>query len=401
MAPDAHFSSPATPAAFGESAAAAHLDDILADAKLLVSHESPSNDKTRLDDTLQTLIELVTARLGEPDEFTRIPAEPATLGDVVVCRYEGSVEKQVLIAGHYDTVWPVGTLEAWNPPAHDDPRERLSGPGLFDMKVGLAQAIWAVKLLDDASVARPTVTFVFNGDEEIGSPASSPTIRELARAADVGFVLEAPLNGAVKIGRKGIGNVVVTAEGIEAHAGVEPEKGASAITALMEWCLAASKLADPERGTTINVGLIEGGTGANVIPGRAQAVLDIRHWDPAEPALLDAAFDAITWTDNRVKITQERTWNRPPMPTTDGIERLFALLKEQASAMGTDLEGVAVGGGSDANFVAAEGTPVICGLGADGGGAHARHEFIYPDSVPFFTALLANGIAAVGQEWKG
>ncbi|UIZ91654.1 M20 family metallopeptidase [Corynebacterium sp. CNCTC7651] len=381
------------------STAAQHLDQILADAMMLVEHESPSTSKPHLNTTLDALIQLTTDRLGEPGEFQRIETD-STHGDIAVFTYPGTLNKHVLIAGHYDTVWPVGTLAGWNPPANEDPRERLSGPGLFDMKAGLAQAIWALKLLDDHSIPRPHVTLIFNGDEEIGSPTSSPTIRELARTADAGFVLEAPLNGAVKIGRKGIGNVVVTAEGIEAHAGVEPEKGASAIIALAEWCLAAAQCADPERGTTINVGLIEGGTGANVIPGRAQAVLDIRHWDPQEPSLISASFDAIQVSDPRVRITQDRTWNRPPMPTTDGIERLYALLKQEAEAMGKDLEGVAVGGGSDANFIAAEGTPVICGLGADGGGAHARHEFIYPDSVPFFMALLANGIAAVGRDWE-
>ncbi|QYH19425.1 M20/M25/M40 family metallo-hydrolase [Corynebacterium aquatimens] len=267
------------------------------------------------------------------------------------------------------------------------------------MKAGLAQAIWALKLLDDHSIPGPTSPSSSTGTKKSAPPppappsANSPALPRRLRP-------RSSLNGAVKIGRKGIGNVVVTAEGIEAHAGVEPEKGASAIIALAEWCLAAAQCADPERGTTINVGLIEGGTGANVIPGRAQAVLDIRHWDPQEPSLISASFDAIQVSDPRVRITQDRTWNRPPMPTTDGIERLYALLKQEAEAMGKDLEGVAVGGGSDANFIAAEGTPVICGLGADGGGAHARHEFIYPDSVPFFMALLANGIAAVGRDWE-
>ncbi|AQQ15761.1 Carboxypeptidase G2 precursor [Corynebacterium glaucum] len=385
-----------------ESLAKDQLDQILKDAMELVERESPSTSKAHLDETLDGLLALTRERLGEPDHFERLPHEDK--GDTAVLTYNGTQDANVLLVGHYDTVWPVGTMAEWNPPAVDaseDQRERLSGPGLYDMKIGLAQTIWALKLLNDSDTPRPTVTVIFNGDEEIGSPTSSPTIRAHAREATAAFVMEAPAaGGKVKVGRKGIGNIQVTATGIEAHAGLEPEKGASAITGLMEWCLEAVKLADPDAGRTINVGLIEGGTSANVTAGRATATLDIRHWDKEEPSLIDASLDRISISDERVSIAVDRDWGRPPMPTTKGIKRLFALLKAEAEAMGRELDSAKVGGGSDANFIADEGTPVICGMGADGGGAHARHEFIYPDSVPFFTTLLANGIAAVGREWS-
>lgn len=374
--------------------AEAHVEQMLDDAMLLVNQETYSFDKPALDAGLKVLLGLVEKRLGPSDDKQLHDGD--IRGDIAVLTYKGDLPGNVVIAGHYDTVWPAGTVEAWDPPAHDDPRERLSAPGIFDMKIGLTQGIWALKLLKDAGIPHPTVTYIFNGDEEIGSPSSQRIIENVATGADAAFVLEASVDGNVKVARKGIGDINVTATGIEAHAGLEPEKGANAITALMEWCLEATKYADPEKGTSINVGVVGGGTGANVVPGSAYAKLDVRHWVPEETQRLDAALDAITWSDPRVEITAERNWNRPPMVHTEGTEALFQVLKSQAEALGhSDFEGVSVGGGSDANFISAVGTPVVCGLGAGGAGAHARYEFIYPDSVPFFTALLANSIAAI------
>ncbi|GAB3081780.1 M20/M25/M40 family metallo-hydrolase [Corynebacterium aquatimens] len=367
-----------------------HLDAIIEDALSLVAIDSYTSDLPALQKCLDALLGLVEKRLGAPSSSVR--HDGGDQGNIAVVTYEGTLPGTVVIVGHYDTVWPAGTVSAWAPPAHDDPRPRLSGPGLYDMKIGLTQGIWALKLIKDAGLPHPTVTYVFNGDEEIGSPSSQHIIQDTARDADAAFVLEASLDGKVKVARKGIGNVVVTANGIEAHAGLEPEKGANAIIALMEWCLKAVELQDIDAGTTINVGLVSGGSGANVVPGRAQATLDIRHWVPEETQRLDDGFDAITWSDQRVTVTADRNWNRPPMVYTDATKELFERLQRHAADLGHELEGVSVGGGSDANFISAIGTPVICGLGAGGGGAHARHEFIYPDTVPFFTALLASAI---------
>ena len=370
------------------------LKHMLDDAISLVNMETYSFDKPALDEGLEGLLGLVDKRLGDPDEQERFSG--GEYGDVVVRTYRGTTPGRVVIAGHYDTVWPAGTVAAWNPQPHDDPRKRLSGPGLFDMKIGLTQGIWALKLLRNAGLPHPTVTYIFNGDEEIGSPASQHIIEDAARGADAAFVLEASVNGNVKVARKGIGDITVTATGIEAHAGLEPEKGASAIIALMEFCLEAAKLGDAAKGTTVNVGVITGGSGANVVAGTASAKIDVRHWIPEETKRIDAALATITPTDPRVSISVTSSWNRPPMQHTAGTEALFQILKTQASHLGHDgLEGIAVGGGSDANFISAIGVPVVCGLGAGGAGAHARYEYIYPDSVPFFTALLANAIAAI------
>ena len=376
------------------SAAEAVIDDMIADAMTLVNMETYSFDKPRLDEGLEGLLGVVDKRLGAPDEQERFSG--GEYGDIVVRTYRGSAPGRVVIAGHYDTVWPAGTVAAWNPPPHDDPRERLSGPGLFDMKIGLTQGIWALTLLRRAGLPHPDVTYIFNGDEEIGSPASQHIIENAARGADAAFVLEASVDGNVKVARKGIGDITVTATGIEAHAGLEPEKGASAIIALMEFCLEAAKLGDAEKGTTVNVGVITGGSGANVVAGTASAKIDVRHWVPEETERIDATLATITPTDPRVSISVNSSWNRPPMQHTAGTEALFQVLKTQASRLGhDDLKGIAVGGGSDANFISAIGVPVVCGLGAGGAGAHARYEYIYPDSVPFFTALLANAIATI------
>ena len=367
---------------------------MIADAMTLVNMETYSFDKPRLDEGLEGLLGVVDKRLGGPDEQERFSG--GEYGDIVVRTYRGSAPGRVVIAGHYDTVWPAGTVAAWNPPPHDDPRERLSGPGLFDMKIGLTQGIWALTLLRRAGLPHPDVTYIFNGDEEIGSPASQHIIENAARGADAAFVLEASVGDNVKVARKGIGDITVTATGIEAHAGLEPEKGASAIIALMEFCLEAAKLGDAEKGTTVNVGVITGGSGANVVAGTASAKIDVRHWVPEETERIDATLATITPTDPRVSISVNSSWNRPPMQHTAGTEALFQVLKTQASRLGhDDLKGIAVGGGSDANFISAIGVPVVCGLGAGGAGAHARYEYIYPDSVPFFTALLANAIAAI------
>ena len=375
-------------------AAEAVIDDMIADAMTLVNMETYSFDKPRLDEGLEGLLGVVDKRLGGPDEQERFSG--GEYGDIVVRTYRGSAPGRVVIAGHYDTVWPAGTVAAWNPPPHDDPRERLSGPGLFDMKIGLTQGIWALTLLRRAGLPHPDVTYIFNGDEEIGSPASQHIIENAARGADAAFVLEASVGDNVKVARKGIGDITVTATGIEAHAGLEPEKGASAIIALMEFCLEAAKLGDAEKGTTVNVGVITGGSGANVVAGTASAKIDVRHWVPEETERIDATLATITPTDPRVSISVNSSWNRPPMQHTAGTEALFQVLKTQASRLGhDDLKGIAVGGGSDANFISAIGVPVVCGLGAGGAGAHARYEYIYPDSVPFFTALLANAIAAI------
>ncbi|MET8762920.1 M20 family metallopeptidase [Lentzea sp. NPDC004782] len=360
--------------------------DIVADILSLVNHETSSHDLPGLAAGLDHLRDLATARLGPPDVQRRHRGDGC--GDTATLTYTGTGPGHVALIGHYDTVWPPGTLADWAPPAAGR-SPKLGGPGIFDMKTGLAQGIWALKLARDAGGPVPTVTFVFNGDEEIGSPSSRPIIEHTAAEADATLVLEPSADGAVKTARKGTGTFTVTATGIESHAGLAPEAGASAVHALAEFVTAASAVAAPDAGTTVNVGLINGGTGANVVAGRATATIDIRVRTQQEKDRVDAELKAIRTSDPRVRIVITHGWNRPPMTLNAASARLLDLARAVAQDQGHDLRDAAVGGASDANFVAALGLPVLCGLGAVGGGAHAREEFICPDTVQPRTALLA------------
>jgi glutamate carboxypeptidase len=344
------------------------VDDILT----LVRHETGSYDLAGLAGGLDLLRELTVERLGRPDHEQRHPG--GECGDTLTLTYAGTGAGHVALVGHYDTVWPTGTLAGWaQPGAADDGRERLSGPGIFDMKTGLAQGIWALKLARESGAPLPTVTFLFNGDEEIGSLSSRPVIEDVARKVDATLVLEPSAHGAVKTARKGTGIFQVTATGVESHAGLAPQDGASAITALSEFVVAAAAVAAPERGTTINTGLIRGGSAINVVAGQATAGVDIRVSSAAEQDRVDAELDAIKVSDPRVRIEIDHAWNRPPMTLNAASAPLLALARAVAREQRRDaLRDTAVGGASDANFVAALGLPVLCGMGAVGDGPMPR-----------------------------
>ena len=366
----------------------ATVEEIVADIVELVECESASHERAGLDACLALLLGLVDRRLGEAGDTQRHSG--GKLGDIVTLTYPGTGSGHVTIIGHYDTVWPRGTLAAWGERSHsvENGRKRLSGPGIFDMKTGLMQGIWALKLARESGGKVPTVTFLFNGDEEIGSLASRPVIEKVAGASDATLVLEPSFDGAVKTERKGVGLFTVTITGVESHAGLNPAAGASAIHAMAEFITTIVRAADPATGTTINAGLIEGGTGTNVVAGRCVVQFDIRVRTAAEQERIDAAFGAVTLSDQRVKIAIERDWNRPPMELTEASLPLLENARAVAAELGFELRNVAVGGASDANFVAGLGRPVLCGLGAVGDGAHARNEFIYEDMVARQTALL-------------
>jgi glutamate carboxypeptidase len=371
--------------------------EIITDILTLVRHEAGSYDLPALAAGLDLLREVVVTRLGQPDREHRYPGEAC--GDTLTLTYTGTGAGHVALVGHYDTVWPIGTLAGWEQPAASgDGREKLSGPGIFDMKTGLAQGIWALKLARESGAPVPTVTFLFNGDEEISSRSSRPVIEEVAKKVDVTLVLEPTAHGAVKTTRKGSGVFKVMATGVEAHAGLAPQDGASAITALSEFVLAAAAVAAPDKGTTVNTGLISGGSSHNVVAGSATARIDIRVSSEAEQNRVDAQFAAIKVSDPRVRIEVDRVWNRPPMTLNAASAQLLDLARQVAREQGRDeLPDAAVGGASDANFVAALGLPVLCGMGAVGDGAHAQGEFIYPDTVPAQTALIAGLLSRLSR----
>jgi glutamate carboxypeptidase len=366
-----------------------HRDDMLADLGAYVGRETPSDDRPRLDEALAWIEGTLLAPLGEPASVKRI--DGGERGDIRVLDYPGAGEP-VLVLCHYDTVWPVGTL-AELPFAVDG--DTATGPGIFDMKAGLVQFLWAVRALDAAGLPRPAIRLVLNGDEEVGSLSSRPAIEEAASGTRAALVFEASAAGAIKTARKGVGIFRVDVHGLESHAGLDPTKGASAIDELARAITALHALTDLDAGTSVNVGVIGGGTRTNVKAGHAYGELDVRVSSQEEAARVDAALAALAPADSRASIEVSGRWNRPVMVRSDGTGELFALTAGLAAKMGVALEECAVGGASDGNFVAALGLPVLDGFGAVGDGAHARHEHISVAGMAERTALAAAVLTAL------
>lgn len=377
--------------------AAAHLPAIVRDITALVETETSSYDLAALRTGSFHVATLAGRLCGPPARAHRHPG--GAHGDMLTLTWAGTAPGRVLVLAHYDTVWPTGTLAAWpvSSGRDGDGREVLTGPGIFDMKAGLVQSLWALRLLQQSGATTPTVTLFLNGDEELGSPVSRPLIEELAVLADAVLVAEPSAGGAVKTGRKGVGFFRVDVVGIEAHAGLDPEAGASAIHAIAEVITQVTRISDLTKGTSINVGLVDGGSGANVAAGHATAVVDIRVQDPAEQDRVDRAFDAITVSDPRVQVTIGHHWNRPPMFPNEASAPLMGVLRGVAHELGYKLQEAFVGGASDANFVAGLARPVVCGLGAVGSGPHARTELIYPDAIPTQVALMAGALGRLAH----
>ncbi len=369
-----------------------HTAEMVDDVCWLVDLETPSDDVPLLDAGLVRIESWVTDRLGLPKDRTVWASDDH--GDVLMLDYPGTGTNRLVALAHYDTVFDTGTVQAR--PARVD-GDVVTGPGVFDMKGGLVQVVWALRALDVLGVPRPSLQLVLNGDEEIGSPFSRSILEELSRGADAALVLESSVEGAVKTARKGVGLFRVTATGIEAHAGLEPELGASAIDEIARVVVALHAGADLDRGTSINVGVVRGGSRPNVMAGSATADLDVRVSTAAEQARVDDLLASLRPRDGRVRLTLSGGWNRPVMMRTAGIARMYDLARAAAGQLQVDLQEASVGGASDGNFVAAMGIPVLDGLGAVGAGAHARHEWISISGMVERAALAAALIAVFGQ----
>jgi glutamate carboxypeptidase len=290
--------------------------------------------------------------------------------------------------GHLDTVWPVGSLERL--PFRVTPEGRAHGPGIFDMKSGVAIVVESLRTIVSRRLAtkRP-VTLLFTCDEEIGSRTSRPLVEEEAKNAAAALILEPPISGGVvKTGRKGIGTFTVRALGRAAHAGLDPEKGVNAIVELAHQTLRLTGLNDYERGTTVSIGLIEGGSALNVVPACASAKVDVRFWTPEDGERLVAAIRGLAPATAGARVEVSGGINRPPMPRSEKNVALYEHARALAAELGFDLRDEVVGGGSDGNFTAAMGVPTLDGLGVDGAGAHAEHEHIIIDDIPRRAALL-------------
>jgi glutamate carboxypeptidase len=374
--------------AWVEDHRAAMLDDLAR----YVDTETPSDHKPSLDAGLDWLGTWLTNALGTPATTRRTNGDEH--GDVEVYDYPGQGTAPILLLCHYDTVWDLGTT-ARRPFRVDG--DQATGPGVFDMKAGLVQAVWALRALDAAGLPRPPVRLLLNGDEEIGSPASRPVIEAEADGAAAALVFEASANGAVKTARKGVGIFRVHAAGIEAHAGLDPEKGVSAVEEIARVVLSLHALTDLAVGTTVNVGVLNGGTRTNVTAGRAAAQVDVRLARQTEAARIDAALADLRPHNPRATLTVSGGWNRPVMERTEPIARLYRLARTVAGRMGVDLRECSVGGASDGNFVAALGLPVLDGFGAVGDGAHAVHEHVSVAGMVERTVLAAAVLYALAD----
>ena len=364
---------------------------MLEDLRLLVTLETPSMDVQRLNHCRDWLESWIARRLGDDIECLRSSNE--TYGDTITAyipsRTEASSGHSILVVGHYDTVWPAATLEDL-PFVIDG--DKISGPGVFDMKGGIIQAIWAIKALRDNELAMPDITLVLNPDEEVGSISSRSVIEEAGATNDLSIIMEPSADGAFKTSRRGAGIFRATFRGVEAHAGVEPDKGASAITALGEFISYANNLASQVKGTSINVGTVHGGTATNVLAGEAIAGLDIRIADIEEKARIENGFLNFVPSDSRVIYNIDCAWNRPPMEKTTAIASAFERVRKVAASMNLNVRDVHSGGFSDGNLIAAMGKPVIDGFGAVGAGAHHRTEYCLKSGMFERTILLARFI---------
>jgi glutamate carboxypeptidase len=303
-------------------------------------------------------------------------------------------DKQLLVVGHLDTVWPLGTLSV-RPFRVEG--ERAFGPGIFDMKAGVTIATFAARAIKELSrsTQRP-VTFLMTCDEETGSHFSREVIEEEARRACAALVIEPPIpGGTIKTARKGVGEFELIAHGRSAHAGNDPRLGISAITEMAHQILAINKLMDYERGTTLNVGVIHGGVLSNVIAAEAIASVDMRYQTAEEGARITEAIAALKPVLDGARLEVRGGINRPPLVRTPEIAALFEQAKRLATEIDYELKEGSVGGGSDGNFIAALGVPVLDGLGVDGAGAHAEHEHIIISDIPRRAALLTRLIETI------
>ena len=346
--------------------------------RTIVEVESPSDDRAACSALARYLGERLAAAGGD----VRLHQSDSR-GDHVEATFHGGSGRPALVLCHYDTVWPVGTLARL--PFRVD-GDKVYGPGVFDMKASLVMVDAVVRT---AQPRRPLVV-VMTSDEEAGSPTSRELIERHARDAEYVLVLEPPLGpGRLKLRRKGVGRFRIEAVGRAAHAGLEPEKGVSATVELAHQIVRVHALNDAERGTTINVGIISGGTKSNVVPAAAEAELDVRVWTAAEADRVGAFISALSPVLPGAIVRGSGRLNRPPMELSERQLALFERARELAAGIGISLTHGAAGGGSDGNFTAALGVPTLDGLGCPGEGAHADHEHILVDRLPDQVALLS------------
>lgn len=353
------------------------LDELAA----LVDSESPSEDLRAVRATAEIVAQIGAIHLGaEPDRIA-IDGRPHL-------RWRFGSATRVVVVGHLDTVWPLGTLRQW---PFDVSEGRAVGPGSFDMKAGLIQGFHALATLEDLDGVAVLVT----SDEEIGSPTSRSLIEETVAGARAALVLEPSAGGALKTARRGVSMYQVTVAGRSAHAGLEPERGINALVELAHLVLALEAIARPDVGTTVTPTVCSAGTVTNAVPDRATLSIDVRAATAEEQQRVDRELTSMVPSLGGARIDVEGGPNRPPLPAS-ASEALYRRARRLGHDLGLEpLTAVEVGGGSDGNFTAAVGVPTLDGLGAVGGGAHARDEHVEIDGMPLRAALVAALVADV------
>ena len=356
----------------------------------LVEQESPSEDPAAVGAAL-SLVEDWSRPLRSRIERHRCPGFGDT-GEIRFGPRPSAARKPVLLLGHLDTVWPMGTLTAmpWR-----EAEGRLWGPGVLDMKAGVVMALAALRTLEDLGLGRP-VTLLLNSDEEVGSPASRELTERLALESSAVFVLEPAQGLAYKTARKGVGQYRVQVAGVAAHSGVDFERGHSAILELARLVQTISGFTDLERKLTVNCGVFSGGTRSNVVAAEAQVEIDVRIAKASDARYVERLFRGLRAFDPKCTLTVTGGLNRPPMERKPGTIALFRRAQGLAAGLGFVLDEAATGGGSDGNFTAALGVPTLDGMGAVGEGAHAAHESVVIEHLLPRTALLAAMIAGTG-----
>jgi glutamate carboxypeptidase len=365
-------------------------EQIVSTLRQLIEIESPSDNKPAVD-RLGTFMAAKFEALGGRARFHRTP----DFGDHLQVDFSGGTGAPILLLGHYDTVYPLGTLSTMPCRVSGG---RVWGPGVLDMKSGIALMLAAIEALlaRHGALPRPLTVFLVS-DEEVGSASSRSITESLAKKSAAVLVLEPSygLRGAVKTARKGVGEYTLKVTGKAAHSGLDFKQGESAIVELARQITVLTRLIDLKRGLTLNVGLVQGGTRVNVVPAEASAVLDVRIARSRDAAGIDRRLHSLKPFNRKCRLEISGGINRPPMERTPGVAALYKNAAAVARHLGWKLEEAAVGGGSDGNFTAALGIPTLDGLGGVGEGAHATHESILISELPRRAALLASLIETI------
>ena len=357
------------------------MEDFL---KELVSIESPSSDPSSQDE----LFQLLGKELSQLGYFTLRMYGTKTGGYLYARPLTRDKKKKLqLMVGHCDTVWAKNTLSSM--PIYQQ-NGKLSGPGIYDMKAGLTQLIFALRAIDQMDLTMPLEPLILiNSDEEIGSSESGHAIARLAKIADRAFIMEPPLglDGRLKTARKGIGRFTITVKGKAAHAGLDPDKGVNAIVELSYLIQKLYAMNDFERGITVNVGMIEGGVSPNVVAPISSAVVDVRVSSAKDGQWIAEQINSLEPKSADVSLHVEGGIGRPPMERTTRNQALWKMARTKGATLGLDLKEATAGGGSDGNTTSLY-TATLDGLGTTGDGAHAVHEHVIADQLPERTALL-------------